>query len=180
MNYLKVLFILTLFLTGCSIEKSTGESTDSKREQKELSKKEKQKILLEFVNKKTKKVSDYEEAAFKSLTSVSGENFTNDQVMHTELVNNTIPSYKKALETAKKIKPGFSELEEPKKQIVKATETFYEALLLEKEALEKQDSDIMKQSNEKMVEYKKQIEEYHSQMQQLAKRLNVEYTPYSS
>ncbi|CAM3825782.1 hypothetical protein [Mesobacillus zeae] len=162
------------------MNESSGESNENKSEQKELSKKEKQKIILQFVNEKTKKVSDYEEAAFKSLSSVSGENFTNDQTLHTELVNNTLPAYKKALEEAKGITPGLSELEKPTKQMVKATEIFYEALQLEKKALEKQDSGLIEQSNVKMTEYQKLIEEYHSQMQKIAKEYNVEYTPNRS
>ncbi|WP_419881166.1 hypothetical protein ACN6MY_16490 [Peribacillus sp. B-H-3] len=171
MKYLSFLLIIGLLLAGCS---RAGSSTEKK---KELTKKEKQEIILEFVNKDTKKASDYEVEAFQSLGSVSGENYTNDKTLYDELVNKTMPAYKKAVDAAKEIKPRLKELERPTNKIVKASETFYKALQLEKEALEKSDKGIIQKSNAKMKEYQDMIAEYHADMEKITKKYKVDYEP---
>ncbi|WP_338779486.1 hypothetical protein [Metabacillus sp. FJAT-52054] len=168
MKYLSFLMILCFFLVGCS---------DKENSQKELSKEEKQKIILTYVNESTQKVSDYEVEAFNSLSSVSGDNYSDDKTLLAELVNNTMPAYEKAVKEAKSIKPEIKELDSPAKKMVTATETFYSALELEKEALEKSDEEIMQKSNQKMLEYQKLIKEYHAEMKQITKKYNVDYDP---
>ncbi|WP_409296890.1 hypothetical protein V1498_03295 [Peribacillus sp. SCS-26] len=171
MKYLSFLLIIGLLLAGCSSAGSTSEK------KKELTKKEKQEIILDFVNEDTKKASDYEVEAFQSLGSVSGENYTDDKTLYDELVNKTMPAYKKAVDAAKDIKPKMKELEGPTDKIVKASETFYKALELEKEALEKSDKEIIQKSNDKMKEYQDIIADYHKEMEKVTKKYNVDYEP---
>ncbi|PLT30782.1 hypothetical protein [Peribacillus deserti] len=176
MKYITWCLVLAILLTGCSAGDTSGQDTKAKQ-QAELSVKEKQKIILDYVNNKISKASDYEVEAFHSLSSVSGDNYTDDNTMYKELVNTTIPAYDKAVNEAKNIKPGIKELEKPTQQLIKTTETFQEALALQKEALEKQDKELIAKSNEKLFEYQKMLKEYHTEMKKVTKKFNVNYTP---
>lgn len=56
---------------------------------------EQQEAILQFINVDVARVSSYEMEAFDSLARVSGENYTDDETMYLELVENTIPAYEK-------------------------------------------------------------------------------------
>ncbi|BCB06049.1 hypothetical protein [Bacillus sp. KH172YL63] len=136
---------------------------------------DRQKAILEFINEDVYRVAQYEVVAFQSLASVSGGNYTDDPTVYEELTSNTIPAYEKALEEARSIESDIPELEDMAIQIVTATETFYEALILEKEAIEDQNEELIHESNEKMEEYYKLVEAYHADMQLLAEEYGVTY-----
>lgn len=176
--YIMILLAFGLILGGCSKEQASEKPGQAEsKAASEPTLKEKRDAFLEYVNEEITKTSELEMKAFVSLDSVTGNNYTDDQTMHDELVNTTIPAYEEAVSEAKKIEPKIKELEPMKEQIVKATETFHEALLMQKEAIEKQDKDLIQQGNEKMMEYKSIIDEYHAGMKELAKKLKVDYQP---
>jgi murein tripeptide amidase MpaA len=177
MRYLTLLVVLGFLLTGCSMGNASGEKTEKQIESKELSTKEKQKVIIDYINKDIKKVSDLETEAYQSLSSVSGENFTDDNTMLAEIDNKALPAYEHAVKEAKNLKPKIKELEAPTQQIVKTTETFLEALRLQKEALEKQDKQLMEEANKKMLEHQSLLEKYHAEMGKLAKKYDVDYEP---
>ncbi|CAN7152411.1 hypothetical protein [Rossellomorea sp. LjRoot5] len=136
---------------------------------------DKQKAILRFINEDIYKVAEYEVVAFQSLASVSGVNYTDDQTVYRELTTNTIPAYKKALNEAQGIEAEIPELEEMGDRVVTATQTFYDALILEKKAIEDQDEGLINESNAKMEEYYKLVDAYHSDMKLLAEEYNVTY-----
>ncbi|MGM0752838.1 MAG: hypothetical protein ACQET6_13025 [Bacillota bacterium] len=136
---------------------------------------DKQKAILQFINEDIYKVAEYEVVAFQSLASVSGVNYTDDSTVYNELTSNTIPAYGKALEEAKGIEAEIPELVEMTERIVTATQTFYDALLLEKKAIENQDEALINDSNAKIEEYYKLVEAYHSDMKLLAEQYDVTY-----
>lgn len=161
-------------------EQFVGENTeeialDEEHGQTDLSSIDKQNAIIQFINEDIQKVAAYEIVAFKSLASVSGENYSDDHTLYTELINTTIPAYEKALEQARGIKGEIPELEEMTGQIVVATQTFYDALLLEKKALEDQDEELIQKSNDKISEYYRLVNAYHSSMKELAEKHNVTY-----
>lgn len=136
---------------------------------------EQQEAILQFINVDVARVSSYEMEAFDSLARVSGENYTDDETMYLELVENTIPAYEKALAEAKNIEVQGKELEAMKKRLLEATGTFYEALLLQKQALEQQSKELMNQSNQKLDEYFQLVDAYHLELELLSKEYEVKY-----
>ncbi|MFG6497296.1 hypothetical protein P8610_18175 [Fictibacillus sp. UD] len=136
---------------------------------------EQQEAILQFINVDVARVSSYEMEAFDSLARVSGENYTDDETMYLELVENTIPAYEKALAEAQNIEVQGKELEEMKKRLLEATGTFYEALLLQKQALEQQSKELMNQSNLKLDEYFQLVDTYHLELELLSKEYEVKY-----
>ncbi|MGG1629339.1 hypothetical protein [Rossellomorea sp. NRS-1567] len=188
--------ITAVLLSGCgevqiSINKDqevkSGETGSNKKdnekvellndgvESEEMTDADKQKAILQFINEDIYKVAEYEVVAFQSLASVSGVNFTDDPTVYKELTRNTIPAYEKALKEAKDIEAEIPELEVMTDRIVTATQTFYDALILEKKAIEDQDEDLINQSNAKIEEYYKLVEAYHSDMKVLAEEYGVTY-----
>lgn len=144
-------------------------------ESEEMTDADKQKAILQFINKDIYKVAEYEVIAFQSLASVSGVNYTDDPTVYNELISNTIPAYEKALKEAMGIEAEIPELEVMTDRIVTATQTFYDALILEKKAIEDQDESLINESNAKMEEYYKLVEAYHSDMKLLAEEYGVTY-----
>ncbi|KZE63738.1 hypothetical protein AWM68_11525 [Fictibacillus phosphorivorans] len=136
---------------------------------------EQQEAILQFINVDVARVSSYEMEAFDSLAKVSGENYTDDETMYLELVENTIPAYEKALAEVKNIEVQGQELEEMKKRLLVATETFYEAILLQKQALEQQSEELMVESNFKLEEYIQLVDAYHLELELLSLKYKVEY-----
>lgn len=176
-----LLAICCLVLTGCNYEvkisSNEGEETSSSDNENTLSEKEKQASLLDFINEDIANVSSFEMEAFQSFSSVSGENYINDEMMYEELTTTTIPAYEKALEETEKLEAPFPELEPMLQQIKTASNAFYDALLLQKQALEEQDEEIMNQANEKLLEYSDLIGAYHEDMKTLTKEYNIDYEP---
>ena len=178
-----LLAICCLVLAGCNYEvkvssnSNEGQETNSADKENTLSEKEKQAALLDFINGDIAKVSSFEVEAFQSFSSVSGENYINDELMYEELTSTTVPAYEKALEETEKLEAPFPEMEPLLEQIKTASNAFYEALLLQKQALEEQDEEIMNQANEKLLEYSDLIGAYHEDMKALTNEYNIDYEP---
>ncbi|MCA0151381.1 hypothetical protein LCD52_22015 [Rossellomorea vietnamensis] len=186
-------FLTAVLLSGCGevqisinkdqeVEAETGSAKKEKvdlindeSESEKMKEADKQKAILQFINEDIYKVAEYEVVAFQSLASVSGVNYTDDQTVYRELTTITIPAYKKALNEAQGIEAGIPELEEMATRVVTATQTFYDALILEKKAIEDQDEGLINESNAKMEEYYKLVDAYHSDMKLLAEEYNVTY-----
>ncbi|UXH42998.1 hypothetical protein N5C46_15035 [Rossellomorea vietnamensis] len=185
--------ITAVLLSGCGevqisinkdqeVEAETGSTKKEKvdlisdeSENEKMKEADKQKAILQFINEDIYKVAEYEVVAFQSLASVSGVNYTDDQTVYRELTTITIPAYEKALNEAQGIEAGIPELEEMADRVVTATQTFYDALILEKKAIEDQDEGLINESNTKMEEYYKLVDAYHSDMELLAEEYNVTY-----
>jgi len=113
--------------------------------------------------------------ANEALATVSGENFKNDEELYAVLTTEVIPEYEKAIEKAKALEVNVEELKPIKDKIEEALGVYYDALLLEKEALEKTDKELIEQSNEKGSEYLTAISEYHEEMGKLAEEYGIDY-----
>lgn len=157
------------------IKKEEDEGT-SMQATEDLSRKEIQDILLEFINEDVGRISAQEEIVFASLDSVTGDNYTTDAALYEELTTTAIPEYEKALQMMYGLEPKWEGLEEPAVLIVKAGELFLETLMLEKEAHDRQDPSFREQSHAVMDEYLQAIDEYHQKLEKLSESYGVVYT----
>lgn len=162
-----------------ALNQTSNEVTQNEEETQSFSEpintEKQQDAVLKFINVDVAAVSTYEVQALDSLASVSGGNYSDDKTMYLELVETTIPAYEKAVAQAKTIDVQGEELVGMKRQIVKATETFYEGLILQRQALEQQDENLMTQSNLKLEEYFQLVDAYHAEMELLGKKYDIEY-----
>lgn len=180
-----VSFLVSSIVTGANssemaLNRTSNEVTQNDEEESQsfsepINTEKQQDAVLKFINVDVAAVSTYEVQAFDSLASVSGGNYTDDETMYLELVETTIPAYEKAVAQAKTIDVQGEELVGMKKQIEKATETFYEGLILQRQALEQQDENLMTQSNLKLEEYFQLVDAYHADMELLSKKYDIEY-----
>lgn len=171
---------MIVMLVACSNSNDTSSEKPSDQEQtsttdNELSYEEKQKEIVNFINEDMNEIAGYETKANEALATVSGENFKNDQELYDVLTSEVIPEYEKAIETADSLEVTVEELEPIKDQMEEALNIYYDALMLEKEALEKTDQELIEQSNAKGQEYLSALNEYHDQMEKLAKEYDIDY-----
>ena len=94
------------------IKKEDDEGTSSQATE-DLSRKEIQDILLEFINEDVGRISAQEEIVFASLDSVTGGNYTTDAALYEEVTTTAIPEYEKALQMMYGLEPKWEGLEEP-------------------------------------------------------------------
>ncbi|APH03414.1 hypothetical protein [Bacillus weihaiensis] len=167
MKRLSVIITLFLVLMGCSQESNTEANTEIDEE--------KQQQILDFVNTDINQIASYETKANEILATVSGENFKNDQELYTVLTSQVIPEFEKAMAKAEELEVTVEELEPIKKKVVDALDIYYEALLLEKEALENTDEVLIEQSNEKVEEYMVAMDEYHKEMEEITTKYGIDY-----
>ncbi|WP_347321128.1 hypothetical protein [Rossellomorea sp. RS05] len=161
-----------------SKEETDKEDTAKKEEpKKDLSDAEKQEALITYINDDVRKIADYETEAVVALQGVSGENYTNDEDMYEVLTKEVIPTYEKAVDTAENIESPFDELEPMTAKLKDIVATYHEALMLQKEGIEKQDVSLIEDSNAKAQEYLLAAQEYHMAMSDLAKKYDVDYQP---
>ncbi|MFC0186767.1 hypothetical protein ACFFJY_00640 [Fictibacillus aquaticus] len=188
-RYWLLMLMLFVLLMGCSEKASSKEETKqpinetSKTEKKEektkdMSFKEKQLYIIQFINKDIEEVSVHEVEAKQALATVSGKNYKSDEEMYGVLTSQVIPVYEKARDTAEKLDPKLEELEPLTDRVKEATSIYYEALLIQKEALEKQDKNLIDQANAKVMEYSAIINQHHAEMEKLAKTYKVDYKPH--
>lgn len=168
------LFAVLILLAGCSDNNSTPkEETENKEDT--ATHKETQKEIVHFINNDIAKISAYETEANDELATVSGDNYSSEDKLYDVLTNKVIPTYEKAVNEAKNLQVTSSELEPLKKQMEKATSTYYDALQLEKEALEKDDEELFGKSNAKAQEYLLMMKDYHEDMDKLADKYDIDY-----
>ncbi|WP_175640135.1 hypothetical protein [Metabacillus schmidteae] len=178
MKKLSFIIAMMLMLVACSNDTSSEKPSDteaSTSKENELSYEEKQKEIVAFINEDMNEIAGYETKANEALATVSGENFKNDQELLSVLTSEVIPEYEKAIETAESLEVTVEELEPIKGQMEEALSIYYDALLLEKEALEKTDQELIEQSNAKGEEYLTALNEYHEEMEKLAKEYDIDY-----
>ncbi|MFC7372576.1 hypothetical protein ACFQPF_12935 [Fictibacillus iocasae] len=169
---LYVMVISLMVLTGCSVEVVSDDEV-----KKEKTFKDKQTYLLNFINKDIEKIANHETKANLALGTVAGANFRSDKELHEMLTNTVLPEYEKAVQATKELDVEMKELEPLVKLLKDSISTYYEGLLLEKEALEKRDMNILEESNAKAEEYFVIINQYHDGMKKLAKKYKIDYEP---
>ena len=182
MKKLSFIIAMMLVLVGCNGDTSSEKQSGSEQTkpaststENELSYEEKQKEIVDFINEDMNEIVGYETKANEALATVSGANFKNDDELYAVLTNEVIPEYEKAIETAESLELSVEELKPIKDKMAEAISIYYDALLLEKEALEKTDQELIQQSNAKGEEYVNVLNQFHEEMEKLAKEYGINY-----
>ncbi|MBN6885308.1 hypothetical protein ACUXHY_000445 [Cytobacillus horneckiae] len=85
-----------------------------------------------------------------------------------------LPTYEKAVNEVKELEANIYRLKPLKSLLEKAIATYYEGLVLQKEALEQKDENLIEHSNAKGEEYMGILDEYRKEMNLLAEKYNIE------
>ncbi|WP_147533391.1 hypothetical protein [Bacillus marasmi] len=184
------IFLIIMFLTGCSQDKSTqtkeantSQTKEAKTEVKneatvkeedpEMSFEEKQQRVALFFQQDLGNMDEMEVEALQTITTTSSETINHEQHLSV-LVNQKLPAYESAVSQIKQLKPELSELKAIKGTVLSANEAYFKALQLQKKAIETQDLKFFEQANEKMNQYLRILEDYHFQVEEITQKYQVE------
>lgn len=129
--------------------------------------------LLNYVNSDMKTAYELEKKAVSAYESVTGTNFSNDQVLYDTLQNEVIPTYEQFIKELKAIKVETDELKKIHAIYIKGAETQYRAFKVIIEALENQDPALIEEANAILEQGRNQISDYQNKLDQLAEEHNV-------
>lgn len=129
--------------------------------------------LLNYVNSDMKTAYELEKKAVTAYESVTGPNFSNDQLLYDTLQNEVIPTYEQFIKELKAIKVETDELKKIHAIYIKGAETQFQAFEVIIEALENQDPALIEEANAILEQGRNQISDYQSKLDQLAKEHNV-------
>jgi len=117
---------------------------------------------------------EQEQAIAASFESITGENYTDDETMYEELVENTLPKTEALLDDLRMIEFATPEVQELHENYIKGWEAQKKGFELYAEAVEKQDQEITKQGNQSLDEGSHQMELVIQELNQMVEEHNVE------
>lgn len=132
-----------------------------------------QEDLLNYVNTEMKSANELENKALTAYESVTGANFSNDQVLYNTLQNEVIPSYEQFIKELKAVKINTDELRKIHAIYIQAAETQFKAFEVIIEALENQDPALVEEANSILDQSRIQINDYKKKLYELAEDHNV-------
>ncbi len=163
-----VLFLLALSLTGCTVQvnlpesNSGGNSENTSQEAGDVSSDAFAEYQAQIVP-----LAVEEESLIARYDSVSGDNYTDDLTMYTELVD-MVPDVRSFITQIEAIMPSDPELARLHEIYVDAWNSQYAGFTMIIDALEKQDYGIMTEANELLAEGRSLMREYIDGVSELA------------
>lgn len=137
---------------------------------------EKQEMLLQYINNDIVAMGEIETKLLASYGSVTGENYTDDNVMYREFSDNTVNLARqlndKAVEVASKITD--EDILEVHRVYMDYSNKYLSVITIMLSALENQDSAQVTEANEKLNEANNLALDYRTKLNNLAKENNVE------
>ncbi|AUO07935.1 hypothetical protein NS115_22640 [Paenibacillus jamilae] len=131
------------------------------------------KDLITYVNDGMLPLAQDEKAVTEKYESVTGDNFTDDEILYNTLRDDIIPEYTKYLDKVEAVKTETPEVRAVHETYIKAVSTQKEALITMVDALEKGDLNLINEGNTKLSEGKKLFRDFGEQVNTLAKEHDV-------
>lgn len=133
-----------------------------------------QDALIKYMNEDVKKALEYEEIVTTTYDSITGDNYTNDYIVYTELQNTILPNSVKLIASLESIECGFDELRDVHELYLSAVNTQHQAFTTILSALETQDYLLVSEGNQLLTEARKYSRDYMSKLKKLCEDNNVE------
>lgn len=134
-----------------------------------------QEDLLNYINEELPKIVDLESTVIEGYDNVSGNNYTNDEVMYLSIRDEILPASLRLIEAAEDITPETKEVKDIHEIYISAINTQNSAFTTILSALETQDYEKISIANEKLDDSRKKMRDYTSSITELAKEHNVEF-----
>ncbi len=119
-------------------------------------------------------IIDQEANIINSFQSATGDDYTDDEALHNELVENILPATESLLADLRSISPETSEIQQAHGHLVQGWESHLDGFRLMAEALEEQDEGTMEQGNQKLDEASQHLEQFNQTLQQVAQDHGIE------
>jgi aspartate-semialdehyde dehydrogenase len=124
--------------------------------------------LSKYIQVQLKEVIPLENKAVESYQSVTGTNYTSDQILYNTLNQEVIPMYIGFVKELKAIHPETKEVQDIHSQYIKAATLQYNAFIKMAEALDEEDQSKVKEVNGMLEEARKIMSKYMNSLDKLA------------
>lgn len=131
--------------------------------------------LVNYFSVEMENAYELEEIAISAYDSVSGNNYTNDEVMYYALVDEVVPNYSEFIDELDNVIIETEELKVIHQIFIEGAEKQLEGFEMIIDALVAQDTNLVQAANVKLTEGKKLIEKYTKKINKLAEEHNVEF-----
>lgn len=132
-----------------------------------------QEDLLNYVNEEMPKLAAVEKQINDDYTSVTGENYSGDETLHTKMTETILPSSNKYIKELEKVKTSTPEVRELHEKLIELTNLQHNAFIMIVSAIEKQDGAEIAQANEKLATSRKMARDWQESLKQLAEKHDV-------
>ncbi|HLU24072.1 MAG TPA: hypothetical protein VKZ77_16540 [Bacillaceae bacterium] len=160
--------------TDESDEEKSSSSDEVSEEDTALN--ELKKAFAEYVNA-IKQLAPEEGRLISLYSSVTGENYVNDETLYTTLKKEVVPGYNQFVDDVEEILPRNKEIRAAHEQYIEAVNTQYSAFTLILSAIDAQDPDIITEANGKLSIAKTIMDEYLNTIEQLSEKTGIPLDP---
>jgi len=119
-------------------------------------------------------IAENERDIAASFESVTGEKYTDDETMHQELVENTLPKTEALLDDLRLMEFATPEVQQLHESYISGWENQKEGFQLYIEAVEEQDQNITEQGNQSLDKGSQKIEQVIQELNQMMEEYNLE------
>ena len=158
-----IFIIASVGLIGCGNSNNTKSNETVKED------------LLNYANVELPKIVGLEDSVANSYESVTGESYTNDEAIISELETKIIPESSKLIESAKNIVPKTQEVKDVHAIYLSAVEEQHSAFNTMTPALKEQNLDKINEANKKLDSARSKTESYLNELQALANKNGVNF-----
>ncbi|WP_019155315.1 hypothetical protein [Robertmurraya massiliosenegalensis] len=130
--------------------------------------------LETYLNEELSSIIGLETQAISAYDSVTGVNYTSDQLLYDVLLTEVIPTYQDFMNKLEAIRLDTEELREVHEGYIEGVNTQYNAFTRIVTALEQQDRAIIEEANVMLDEARKLIRDYNYNIEKLTKEHEVE------
>lgn len=129
--------------------------------------------LIDYINKEIPPIAKLETKVTNEYEAVSGDNFSNDQVMQDALLNEIIPNSSKLIDTAEAVVIVNKQLRDAHEIYIAAINKQHNAFNLIVNALNTADVEMVNKANILLSEARKGMRNFLSEINNLKKEYNV-------
>ncbi len=129
--------------------------------------------LIDYINKEIPPIAKLETKVTNEYEAVSGDNFSNDQVMQDALLNEIIPNSSKLIDTAEAVVIVNKQLRDAHEIYIAAINKQHNAFNLIVNALNTADVEMVSKANILLSEARKGMRNFLSEINNLKKEYNV-------
>lgn len=140
---------------------------------------EKQDALLKYLNEDLKTAEEYEDIVVTTYDSITGDNYTDDYTLYSELKNTILPNSLKLIDSVESIECSFDELRNVHELYLNAINKQHQAFTIILSALENQDYSQVAEANELLSQARKGVRDYMAELKTLCTDNDVSLEEYN-
>ena len=129
--------------------------------------------LIDYINKELPAIAELEEKVFNKYSAVSGDNYSDDQVMQDALRSEIIPNSSKLIDTTEAVVIVDKQLRHTHEIYISAINKQHNAFNLIDRAIDTADAEMINKANNLLSEARKGMRDFLSEINKLKTEYNV-------